>query len=202
MTDPLLLRTAVLSNAAERLKAAGIPGVEGNVFVARVAVVPPALTPCILLYAPDMTADALGASWEWPVEVTLTLEIQCRYEPNALFTGNWAQIAEAIGWSALAALLGNAAWRRLWRGPPSLEFSQFLRGGDDASQPLVGETITLKLKPRQPLEFPLVHEPLTGVDIGTASGTSGVDGGIYAIRENGALPEEPDVRLNMEAPSS
>ncbi|GHU05688.1 hypothetical protein FACS1894205_6050 [Alphaproteobacteria bacterium] len=198
MADPLLLRTAVLQDAAERLRAAAIPEVGDHVFVARAAAAPPALTPCILLYSPGMTAQPLGVAWEWPAEVTLTLEIQCCYEPDAFSIGNWAGIAEAIGWNALAALLGDAAWRRLWRGPPLLEFNQFLQDGDNADALLVGETITMRLKPRAALKFPLIHEPLTGVDIGTGSG---VVGGIFMVRADGATPEEPDVRLNIEEPS-
>lgn len=163
MSNAYLTRSALLLDMQARLLAAAVPHVGERVYVSRVMAVPKEKFPAILLYAPDRRHEPLGASWQFEGDVTLALEIQVEYVDH-LAAGAWASQAEEIGDVALAALFGSSEWRRLWRGPPSIGIKQYLRG-KDVAVPHVGETRTITGTPLRNLEFPLVHQRITGADL-------------------------------------
>ena len=163
MSSAYLTRSALLLDMQARLKAAALPHVEGRVYVSRVTAVPKEKFPALLLYAAERRHEPLGASWQFEGDVTLVLEVQVAYSED-LAAGAWAALAEEIGHAALVALLGDAAWRRLWRGPPSFGVKQYLRG-KDVAVPHVGEATTITGTPLRNLEVPLAHQRITGADV-------------------------------------
>lgn len=188
MSDTMMRRTALIDMRA-RLFAAAIPGVGSNVFISRVTSLAAPRHPAILLYAPDLAAAPVGTSWAWGGTINLVLEIHVRFAPAAT-DGLWAEEAERISDAALAALMGDDEWRRLWTAPPPIKIQQFLRGGPGVDLPQAGETVTLTLQPRRRLVYPITPESMEGADADIA-----------VARPDGTIPAQPDITLTLERPA-
>ncbi len=156
-------RGALLADMQARLKASPLPLVGDRVYVARVTNLPEGKYPAVMLYFPDREFEPVGKSWEWGGSATIAIEIQVQYTEETQ-AGAWATQAEQIGDAVLSRLFGDAAWRRLWRGPPSWRVKQYLRA-EKVAVPHVGETITLNLTPLKNFESHLIAPPLAGVDV-------------------------------------